>query len=56
MKTCVCIKCGHKWIPRVEKPVQCPACKKYGWKEKGIALFYKTAREYLKTGTVFITY
>jgi hypothetical protein len=22
-----CIKCGHEWVPRVEVPARCPACK-----------------------------
>lgn len=24
-----CKKCGHSWLPRVEKPVECPKCKAY---------------------------
>ncbi len=27
-----CLKCGHKWLPRIkEKPVQCPKCKRTDW-------------------------
>jgi len=30
-----CLKCSHKWIPRVAKPVECPKCKRRDWnKEK----------------------
>jgi predicted Zn-ribbon and HTH transcriptional regulator len=29
MKPCVCKRCGHEWVPRVKKPVQCVACKSY---------------------------
>jgi len=40
MKNNQCIKCGHQWIPREEKPQVCPKCKSYNWnkikdKEKG---------------------
>lgn len=30
-----CLKCGHQWDSRVEKPLSCPACKRYGWDKKG---------------------
>ena len=26
-----CKRCGYKWKPLVEKPLQCPACKSYRW-------------------------
>jgi predicted Zn-ribbon and HTH transcriptional regulator len=27
-----CLRCGHKWIQRVEtKPVRCPVCKSPYW-------------------------
>ena len=31
-----CLKCGHKWIPRVGNPRQCPKCKKYSWLEEKV--------------------
>lgn len=30
----LCNKCGHKWIPRKEKPIECPRCKSYKYSEK----------------------
>lgn len=30
-----CKKCGHQWLPRVEKPIECPKCKAYLEKENG---------------------
>lgn len=30
----LCLRCGNKWVPRVEKPMQCPACKSLLWNEK----------------------
>jgi predicted Zn-ribbon and HTH transcriptional regulator len=27
VKIAKCEKCGHEWIPRVDKPKECPACK-----------------------------
>lgn len=28
----VCLRCGHKWNPRIEtKPLACPKCKSYEW-------------------------
>jgi predicted Zn-ribbon and HTH transcriptional regulator len=26
-----CCKCGHLWLRRIKKPVQCPRCKTYKW-------------------------
>lgn len=26
-----CKRCGHVWIPRVEKPGSCPKCHNIGW-------------------------
>lgn len=32
MKKCVCTKCGHSWMPRVEGlPLQCPQCHNPKW-------------------------
>lgn len=33
MEKIKCKKCDHEWLPRTEKPVECPACKSRGWKE-----------------------
>jgi hypothetical protein len=31
-----CLRCGHDWVSRVEKPDACPRCKSYAWnKAKG---------------------
>jgi len=29
-----CRQCGKEWLPRVEKPEQCPRCKRYDWELK----------------------
>ncbi len=29
-----CWKCGYNWEPRVQAPVECPACKSRRWSEK----------------------
>lgn len=34
MEECKCKKCGHEWVARVKKPVQCPRCKTYKWEGK----------------------
>ena len=26
-----CLRCDNSWVPRVEFPSACPACKAYGW-------------------------
>jgi hypothetical protein len=31
LKKVKCKYCQHRWIPRAEKPLACPACKRYGW-------------------------
>lgn len=31
LPTVICIRCNHKWIPRVEKPVLCPQCGSAYW-------------------------
>ncbi len=32
LKKVKCLRCGHKWTPRVEgRPKACPACKSYRW-------------------------
>lgn len=36
MKKNECIKCGHLWVARVEKPAMCPKCKSYKWNEKKV--------------------
>lgn len=28
MKKCKCKGCEYTWIPRVDKPVECPRCKR----------------------------
>jgi hypothetical protein len=28
-----CKVCGHKWIPRTDKPLSCPNCKNRKWNE-----------------------
>lgn len=31
----LCLRCGHKWLPRSDKiPVMCPACKTQLWNKK----------------------
>jgi uncharacterized OB-fold protein len=38
MEMLLCLKCGHKWLPRKGLPVMCPRCKSYNWhknKDKG---------------------
>lgn len=27
-----CKRCGHKWMPRIEDPIQCPRCMNRNWK------------------------
>lgn len=29
-----CIKCGHEWIARTEKPLKCPMCQSKNWDRK----------------------
>jgi len=31
MKKMICLRCGHKWIPRIEKPRICPGCRSPYW-------------------------
>lgn len=26
-----CRHCGHEWVGRVDKPRECPNCKRYDW-------------------------
>lgn len=33
-KTQRCRLCGHEWLPRVKKPVECPKCKRTDWEKK----------------------
>ena len=29
---CVCERCGHRWVKRIEgRPAQCPNCKEQYW-------------------------
>ncbi|MFA5379972.1 MAG: hypothetical protein WC455_29700 [Dehalococcoidia bacterium] len=30
-KQCTCRRCGATWTPRVDKPIQCPRCKRVDW-------------------------
>jgi hypothetical protein len=30
-KDCECMKCGWKWLSRVENPSRCPKCRLYNW-------------------------
>lgn len=30
---CTCKRCGKTWNARVDKPKQCPYCKRYDWNE-----------------------
>ena len=29
-----CLRCGHKWVARTEKPMRCPKCTSPKWNEK----------------------
>jgi len=28
-----CNCCGYKWLPRIDKPVCCPKCKRYDYEK-----------------------
>jgi predicted Zn-ribbon and HTH transcriptional regulator len=30
-----CKVCDYEWESRVDKPAQCPRCKRYDWDKKG---------------------
>ena len=30
-----CLRCGHLWVFRKSKPMQCPNCKQSGWNREG---------------------
>ena len=30
-RTVKCKRCGHKWEPRVSRPVKCPECSSQNW-------------------------
>ena len=30
---CACKRCGHRWVPRIRDPVQCPKCKSARWQD-----------------------
>lgn len=34
IKKLKCKRCGYEWIPRVEKPKTCSACKSRYWNKK----------------------
>lgn len=36
---CVCQKCGHNWLPKVERPKKCPFCSNPNW---DVGYKYKT--------------
>lgn len=29
-----CRFCKHKWVPRADKPLACPKCKRYEWEKE----------------------
>jgi Zn finger protein HypA/HybF involved in hydrogenase expression len=31
MNDCKCLRCGNRWVSRVERPKACPRCKRYDW-------------------------
>lgn len=31
LPTVTCLRCNHKWIPRVPEPIQCPNCGSAYW-------------------------
>lgn len=33
MSMITCLRCRYRWVPRVEEPRQCPACKSPRWNE-----------------------
>lgn len=33
-RECECQVCGHRWKPRVDKPRECPHCKRYDWRKE----------------------
>lgn len=36
-KVCECLRCGHVWMSRVEKPICCPKCKQTSWQTEAAA-------------------
>ena len=28
---CICLKCGHQWIPRIADVRMCPSCRSIRW-------------------------
>lgn len=41
-----CLICGHEWLPRTQRPVECPACKNRNWNQK------KTTNGGMKNGSI----
>lgn len=33
-RRCVCQKCTHEWIRKMDIPNQCPSCQSYDWKKE----------------------
>jgi len=29
-----CRFCKHRWVPRADKPLACPKCKRYEWEKE----------------------
>jgi predicted Zn-ribbon and HTH transcriptional regulator len=29
----LCRQCGHRWVPRIARPVDCPKCRSRRWNE-----------------------
>ncbi len=46
MRVAVCDECGHRWIPEVENPTNCPSkkCRSMLWNKDGIDGRTKEAR------------
>lgn len=37
LPTLTCLRCGHKWVPRIAVVLQCPKCKTAKWDVKPTA-------------------
>jgi predicted Zn-ribbon and HTH transcriptional regulator len=48
---CRCLRCAYEWMPRVENPAQCPACKSALWNTPREAR--KGQRKYAPRGKPF---
>jgi len=31
LATETCLRCGHRWLKRTNKPLRCPACTSFKW-------------------------